>query len=184
MSRRRRRRRKPPGEVQINLAAMLDMAFQLLAFFIATFRPTPIEGHFQLRMPPPGQMVAAPMAASTTPTDGVAAPSFVETLDLFVKADNTGQVTAVTVGQQEIVSGRLNEAAVQQLNAHLRGLFTIQAAPFDRIQVHADRRLHYQELMKIVDVCTRQTLPDGTQMRQIGFTELLDPAQAAEPVSP
>ncbi|MFO1004387.1 MAG: biopolymer transporter ExbD [Planctomycetaceae bacterium] len=181
---RRRRRRKPPGEVQINLAAMLDMAFQLLAFFIMTFRPAPIEGHFQLRMPPPGQMVAAPVAASTTPSDGVAAPSFVETLDLFVKADNTGQVTTVSVGQQEVVSGRLNEAAVQQLNAHLRGLFTIQAVPFDRIQVHADRRLHYQELMKIVDVCTRQTLPDGTQMRQIGFTELLDPAKAAEPVSP
>ena len=83
-----------------------------------------------------------------------------------------------------MVSGRLNEPAVQQLNAHLKGLFTIQAVPFDRIQVHADRRLHYQELMKVVDVCTRQTLPDGTQMRQIGFVELLDPASATEPASP
>ena len=50
---RRRKKHKPPGEVQINLAAMLDMAFQLLAFFILTFRPAPIEGHFQLHMPPP-----------------------------------------------------------------------------------------------------------------------------------
>jgi biopolymer transport protein ExbD len=181
---RRRRRRKPPGEIQVNLAAMLDMAFQLLAFFIMTFRPAPIEGHFQLRMPPPGQMIAAPMASTTTPTDGVAAPSFVETLDLFIKADGTGQVTSINVGQQEVVTGRLNAGAIQQLNAHLRGLFTIQAVPFDRIQLHADRRLHYEELMKVVDVCTRQTLPDGTPMRQVGFVELLDPANTVEPASP
>ena len=181
---RRRKRRKPPGDVQLNLAAMLDMAFQLLAFFIMTFRPAPIEGHFQLHMPPPGQMTAAPMATTTPPVEGVDAPSFVETLDLFVKADNRGEVTAINVGQQEVVVGRLTAIATQQLNTHLRSVFTIQAVPFDRIQLHVDRRLHYQELMKIVDVCTRQTLPDGSQMRQVGFVELIDPANPTEPASP
>ena len=32
---------------------MLDMAFQLLTFFILTFRPAPIEGQISLRLPPP-----------------------------------------------------------------------------------------------------------------------------------
>ena len=38
-----RRKKKSRGkeEVELNLAAMLDMAFQLLAFFILTFRPSP-----------------------------------------------------------------------------------------------------------------------------------------------
>lgn len=39
--------------VELNLAAMLDMAFQLLAFFIMTFKPAPIEGQINLKLPPP-----------------------------------------------------------------------------------------------------------------------------------
>ena len=32
---------------------MLDMAFQLLTFFILTFRTVPVEGQINLRLPPP-----------------------------------------------------------------------------------------------------------------------------------
>ena len=38
---------------------MLDMAFQLLTFFILTFRPPPLEGQISLRLPPP-QVVGNP----------------------------------------------------------------------------------------------------------------------------
>src|SRR6186713_3046719 len=50
---RRKRKRRQQGDVELNLAAMLDMAFQLLAFFILTFKPAPVEGEVLLRMPPP-----------------------------------------------------------------------------------------------------------------------------------
>ena len=50
---RRRRKRRSQSEVELNLAAMLDMAFQLLAFFVLTFRPPPLEGQISLRLPPP-----------------------------------------------------------------------------------------------------------------------------------
>ncbi|MFO1019164.1 MAG: biopolymer transporter ExbD [Planctomycetales bacterium] len=50
---RRRRRNRAQQEVELNLAAMLDMAFQLLAFFILTFRPSPIEGQIDMQLPPP-----------------------------------------------------------------------------------------------------------------------------------
>ena len=38
---------------------MLDMAFQLLAFFVLTFRQTPVEGQISLRLPPPQATVVA-----------------------------------------------------------------------------------------------------------------------------
>ena len=38
--------------VELNVTAMLDMAFQLLAFFILTFRPGPFEPAVQLHLPP------------------------------------------------------------------------------------------------------------------------------------
>lgn len=167
---RRRKKHKPPGEVQINLAAMLDMAFQLLAFFILTFRPAPIEGHFQLHMPPPtSQTNVTESTESLNPSTGEP-PPFVETLDLMIRADNRGQVSSIDVGRETVVAGRLTQPAIQQLNTKLRS--SLKDAPYDRIQLHVDRRLHYEELMKIVDVCTRQTLPDGTPMRQVGFMEL------------
>ena len=174
----RRKRRKPPGDVQLNLAAMLDMAFQLLAFFILTFRPAPIEGHFQLHMPPPTS-IAQPVDPATDPgpSDGGVESSFEETLELYVTSDNRGQVTSINVGQQPVVAGRLTTEATQKLNSNLRSVFSNQDNPYERIQLNVDRRLHYEELMKIVDVCTRQTMPDGTQMRQVGFKELGNAAE-------
>ena len=49
----RKRKRAGDEEVELNLAAMLDMAFQLLTFFILTFKPAPVEGQISLHMPPP-----------------------------------------------------------------------------------------------------------------------------------
>ena len=43
---------------------------------------------------------------------------------------------------------------------------------FDRIQLAVARRVRYGELMKVIDVCTRQKTPDGQQMRKVSFTEL------------
>ena len=39
-------------DVELNVTAMLDMAFQLLAFFVLTFRPGPFEPAVQLHLPP------------------------------------------------------------------------------------------------------------------------------------
>ncbi len=44
---RKKKKRRSQSEVELNLAAMLDMAFQLLAFFILTFRPAPLEGQIE-----------------------------------------------------------------------------------------------------------------------------------------
>ena len=49
----RAKKHRSSEEVQLNLAAMLDMAFQLLAFFIATFKPMTIEQQIALKLPPP-----------------------------------------------------------------------------------------------------------------------------------
>jgi biopolymer transport protein ExbD len=53
MRHRRKKKRRIQGDVTLNLAAMLDMAFQLLAFFIITYHPPDVEGDIRLRLPPP-----------------------------------------------------------------------------------------------------------------------------------
>ncbi len=45
-------RRRAQSEVRLNLTAMLDMAFQLLAFFVLTFNPGPPEIKWDIGIPP------------------------------------------------------------------------------------------------------------------------------------
>jgi biopolymer transport protein ExbD len=40
-------------EPDLPIVPMLDMSFQLLAFFIITFRPAPTEGQIAMQLPPP-----------------------------------------------------------------------------------------------------------------------------------
>ena len=171
---RRHRRHKNSGEaVQLNMAAMLDMAFQLLAFFVLTFRPSAIEGHLQVHMPPP---IPLTNVNSEAPPDESGESgetlSGLETLDLYVTSNQNGDVSDLKVGTFPVVQGQLHPAAVRRLNEHLKSLFEIEGILFDRVQIHADGRLRYEELMKIVDVCTQQTLSDGKPMQRVNFMEL------------
>ena len=52
------RKGKSDEEVTLNVTAMLDMAFQLLAFFVLTFRPPPAEAQIFLKLPPAKQCKA------------------------------------------------------------------------------------------------------------------------------
>jgi len=52
---RRGRQQTPATEPDLPITPMLDMSFQLMAFFILTFRPVPTEGQLALVLPSLGQ---------------------------------------------------------------------------------------------------------------------------------
>ena len=169
-SQRRRRRKRDQGSVEMNLAAMLDMAFQLLTFFILTFRPAPIEGQLSLNLPPP--VPTTNVEASATGGTGIDNVLTMETLHLNVVANDRGDVSELRVELNPVVQGRLDEANIQRLDQNLHAKFAVKQSPFDRIQIAVDGRLRYGELMKIIDVCHRQKLPDGSAMQKISFSEV------------
>lgn len=170
--RRKRRKRRDQGSVEMNLAAMLDMAFQLLTFFILTFRPAPIEGQLSLNLPPPVQ-VAKPPDAQAAENQGINPDEVgLETLHLQVMANERGGVKQVILEASPVVQGEMNDANIQRLDRELQRIFGMKMIAFDRIQIAVERTVRYGELMKIIDVCTRQKTPDGQQMRKVSFTEL------------
>src|SRR6187549_3235134 len=99
----RRKRRRTQNDVELNLAAMLDMAFQLLTFFILTFKPAPVEGQVLLRMPPPqavtninqGQKSGSD-ADNTNPIQGL------NTLVISAIAHPDGTLRQMAVGEAPI----------------------------------------------------------------------------------
>ncbi len=167
---RRRRKKRDQGSVEMNLAAMLDMAFQLLTFFILTFRPAPIEGQLSLNLPPP--VPQTKVEPNQNVGEGIGDVLAMETLHLHVIANERGDVNELKVEANPVVQGRFDESNSLRLDKKLQSLFAVQQIPFDRIQIAVDGRLRYGELMKIIDVCHRQHLPDGSSMQKISFTEV------------
>lgn len=174
MSRRRRRHRagRAQAEVELNLAAMLDMAFQLLTFFILTFRPSPVEGEIAMNLPPPQPVTNAAMSvAADAPGLGFAVG---ETLPITLKADETGQLRGVALGDRDIFQGPATAENLKLLDQELRSVIQLQGRPFDQVLVRVDPRLPYDSLMKAVDVCAKQKFADGSPLDKISFTEFTE----------
>ena len=179
--RRKRRHRRDQGTVEMNLAAMLDMAFQLLTFFILTFRPAPIEGQLSLHLPLPVAVAPEPQPQVNPGGDPGEINEF-ETLHLQVMANERGGVRQVILEASPVVQGEMNDANTQRLDRELQRIFGTKMIAFDRIQIAVERKVRYGELMKVIDVCTRQKTPDGQLMRKVSFTELSSGGAAAEQV--
>ena len=54
-------------------------------------------------------------------------------------------------------------------------IFDAERVPFDRVQLVVDGRLRYEELMKVVDVCTKQVLADGKPLNRLSFIDMPNP---------
>ena len=164
---RKRKKRRSQAEVELNLAAMLDMAFQLLAFFVLTFHQSPVEGQISLRLPPPQATVvvkngeaAGSDATNKNPLQGM------NTLTISVSADpRSGAINGIRVGEAPV-------PGIAALDGKLKELFRDQGNPFDQVILQVSDSCRYEELMKIVDVCTHQTLPDGKKLSKLNFVEL------------
>jgi hypothetical protein len=79
------------------MAAMLDMAFQLLTFFVLTFRPAPTEGQIQLRMPPPQALVGGIKEAGKEVTGEL--PKGIDTLVITIAPTNRGNIAALRLSK-------------------------------------------------------------------------------------
>jgi biopolymer transport protein ExbD len=160
----RRRRRHSGEEVELNLAAMLDMAFQLLTFFILTFKPAPVEGQVNLRLPPPVGISKEGKTAGSD-FDSKDIPKGMTTLVIGAFADKDGGIGSLAVGQTPV--GNL-----PALDNKLQTIFSDATTPFDQVIIQFSGDLRYEELMKVIEVCTKQKLPDGSRLSKLSFAEL------------
>lgn len=107
-SARRTRRPGPPEEVAFPVAPMLDMAFQLLAFFILTFQPASNELRIDLELP---------IAASAQPRAEGGQAKADNTLTALPKIDIASdlRITATADASGNLVSLRLGLADVPDI---------------------------------------------------------------------
>jgi biopolymer transport protein ExbD len=161
-------RRPSTEDVQLNVTAMLDMAFQLLAFFILTFKPPPGEDQIYLKLPPP-QPVAGMLGTQKAGSDETKDPKDVKTTkSLTVNLDDnkTGSITDVRVGIPTIA---MKPIAYHELESELRGYFKAKdeneaggqkgnaRGDYEQVVINASPTLRWEEVMKVIDLCTKFT---------------------------
>ncbi|MBM4071488.1 MAG: hypothetical protein FJ271_21515 [Planctomycetes bacterium] len=84
----------------IIITPMLDMAFQLMAFFIMTYHPSSLEGHFDVKLLPPKDLAtkgpADPAKADLPPLD--TPPELQDVITVSIKAVKDGQTQGARAG--------------------------------------------------------------------------------------
>jgi hypothetical protein len=94
-----------------------------------------------------------------------------KTLPITVNAirggENAGEIEDIYVGQTECRD-------TAQLNEELKKIFSDPSNPFEQVIVQASPGLRYGELMKVVEVCSKQRFPDKTKLEKLSFLELGD----------
>jgi biopolymer transport protein ExbD len=159
----RRRRHREQSDVELNVASMLDMAFQLLTFFILTFKPAPIEGQISLRLPPPQPITGGTVKAGSD-TSSSETPKGVNTLTISVFPNARGDLGALGVGETSV-------EGLPGLDRKLKEVFSDPANPFDQVIIQVGSSLRYEVLMQVVDLCTRYKLPNGQKLSKLSFVE-------------
>jgi biopolymer transport protein ExbD len=147
-TRRAGRLRGAPIEVQFPVTPMLDMAFQLLAFFILTFQSPTSETRLDLYLPTtPAALPGSPRGRATEATSRQVDLDLENDLIIRARADDLGDLKSLA----------LNDSAVPDLAALAdrlgRYAKVLGAGPL-RVRLVADDRLRYEEAAKIVGVCT------------------------------
>jgi biopolymer transport protein ExbD len=141
-------RPKPPEEVLFPVVPMLDMAFQLLAFFVLTFQAPSAETHLDLDLP------ATPLALPGAPR-GKAEPSLSRRVDTDLENDLFVRVTANDLG--DVRSIRLGEGEVPDLTIlgqRLKRYVEILEGRPLRVRLVADDHLRYEEAARVLAACS------------------------------
>ncbi|HJZ91131.1 MAG TPA: biopolymer transporter ExbD [Gemmataceae bacterium] len=144
----RKRKEEPPVDITLPITPMLDMSFQLLSFFILTFKPMPTEGQLAINLPR--------LDASKTQQD---LPLHEEPKQdeyrLTVHAGGGGEITNMSLVGPTVT--KENIRTFQELEEQLK----LIAKPAGRgaegvsITIEASQDLIYSRLIDIMDRCKK-----------------------------
>jgi biopolymer transport protein ExbD len=132
-------------KIEIQMTPMIDIVFQLLVFFIMTFRIGAMEGDFNIKMP-----LAAEAGAPDT--------SQIPPLKLQLSADANGELQLPFVlNDQGFESWPALTAYIADLVGDERGPGSVQESA--EVELHADYHLRYEYVVQAMDAVSGRIDP-------------------------
>jgi biopolymer transport protein ExbD len=148
MSRAMRQRLTEHKEVMFPVTPMLDMAFQLLAFFVLTFQTPTLESRLDMYLPAaPAVLPSLPggQARSSTPRID---SDLENDLLLRVEADDLGDLKALKLGDAPVPD-------IDGLGDRLTRYAKLLGDRPLRVRIAADDRLRYEFAARLIAVCSK-----------------------------
>jgi len=161
--------RRKSDDLKINMTAMIDIVFQLLIFFILTFKVAALEGDFEVKMP----------LASTNPS------SMDEVLPTVIHVGLTAGVNR-DIASIEIDDGTqaltFTQADMfQQLTGFVESVIAREGDPSMASEVEVefdiDNELRYRFTVKAIEAVSGQVLPDGTVKKLVNKIKFTQPQE-------
>lgn len=155
-----RRAAKAPEKVDIQMTPLIDIVFQLMAFFLMTFKVAAVEGDFDLKLP---KLDRGP---SLQPAR--------ERIAVRLAADPSGDLAFLQIERSPPRSGRGPTSPFRMLREHLdRRSAEARAAGVDEpeVELDADDGLRYEHIVAAIEAI--RGTPDPTESangRTLRFT--------------
>lgn len=134
-----------PVSLALPITPMLDMSFQLLAFFLFLFRPIPTEGQLAIMLPSGGPGEQATIADEP--------PVVIDEYRIVVRSSSNGGIDAMSLTGPANV--RENIPTVNALLAELRAIPKPagQGAAGVSLTIEPSNDLEYARLIDVLDAC-------------------------------
>ena len=157
------RAKKVSDKIDLNMTPMIDVTFQLLTFFLMTFKIAAQEGDFNIKMP---------LAAAG------GAPQDIPPVKLQLSANADGSMNLMRMGGRPLGSGA---SAFQLLHQEIRGIVGGDSGPGSlasqmEVEIDADPRLHYINVVNAISAVSGYVDPaTGTVFKLIEKVKFTPP---------
>jgi biopolymer transport protein ExbD len=134
-----------PDKVEMQMTPMIDIVFQLLTFFLFSFKIAAVEGDFNIRMPVAGP--GTPDAESQLP------------IKVRLAADTEGNLASIQLADRPLPNFRALHEQVMNIVGSDAG--PNAAATTAEAELDCDYNLKYQNVIKAITAISGQVTPDG-----------------------
>ncbi|MBW3600348.1 MAG: biopolymer transporter ExbD [Planctomycetes bacterium] len=159
------RHQKTKEDIRLEMTPMIDIVFQLLIFFIMTFKVVSAEGDFNIKMP---------LAA---PREGQIDDQLIPPIKVRMTANSAGVLTGVSMNQRSLDSQR----PFQHLHEEILGLVgTDSPAGGDgaEVELDCDYNLKYEYVIEAI------TAVSGYRDNAGNIVKLVEKIKFAPPKNP
>jgi biopolymer transport protein ExbD len=143
---------KTPDKVDIPMAPMIDIVFQLLIFFMLNLKIVAPEGNFNINLP-----ITAPAQAQQKDVN-------LPDIKVGLRSDRDGNLTQLTLGSKNLGN---DNAAFDRLNKEILTIIGRPGNPLTKdveVEIDADFETQYRYVVRAISKCTGRFDPQTQQV--------------------
>lgn len=141
-------------EIKLNMTAMIDVVFQLLVFFILTFKIVALEGDFNVKMP---------LASTEPPSKSL---NLTTVINVKLNSGENGNIAGIDVSDglqsQSLTSETMFTELTDFVESALAGNSDPSTAEDIEVEFDIDYPLKYQFTVKAIGAVSGKVLPDDS----------------------